>query len=194
MRRGCILALLAAALEAGCSRTPLAPVAVAKPEPVKITQFYATAPKLGRGEKSLLCYSVENAKTVWLSPPRQELTASPSRCIEVVPALTTTYTLTAEGPAGPAATQDVTVTIGPPHVKIIEVKVSALDVKRGDQLSICYSVQNAKTVEIQPIHFQGGVRPNACAMAQPHETTTYVVAATGAGGDKDEERVTVKVR
>ena len=45
-------------------------IAGAAPPP-KITQFYATAPKLQRGEKETLCYGVENATDVWLSPPRQ---------------------------------------------------------------------------------------------------------------------------
>ena len=45
-----------------------------------------------RGEKALVCYGVENARTVWLSPPRQELSAALSRCVEVSPEADTTYT------------------------------------------------------------------------------------------------------
>jgi hypothetical protein len=185
------------ALLAGCNRGAETPAAsstsAAKAENAKITQFYASEPAVAKGEKSLLCYGVENAKTVWMTPPRTELTASPSRCVEVTPTSTTTYKLTAEGASGPAATQDVTVTIGPAHVKIVEVKVSSLEVKKGDQVSICYQVQNAKSVEIAPVHFEGGARPNACVMASPQQATTYVVTATGASGDRDSERVTVKV-
>ena len=96
--------------------------------PVRITQFYATSPQLARGEKELLCYGVENAKTVWLSPPRRELSAALSRCVDVDPAETTTYTLTAEG-AGGSGQAGVTVTLGAAKAKIIEVRVSSLDVK-----------------------------------------------------------------
>src|ERR1051325_6085101 len=113
-----------------------------KSEPVRITQFYATAPQLARGEKELLCYGVENAKTVWLSPPRQELTASATRCVEANPVATTTYTLTAQGASGVPVTQDVTITVGPPRAKIVEVKISSLEIKRGEPLSICYRVEN----------------------------------------------------
>jgi hypothetical protein len=194
MRGRCYLLLIAAAwTQTRCSRPP-SPASPPEPEPVRIIQFYATAPKLARGEQELLCYGVENAKTVWLSPPRQELTASASRCVEVTPSSTTTYILTAEGTAGQPATQAVTVDVGAPRAKIVEVKLSTLDLKRGDQLSICYKVENAKSVEIQPIHYHGGPKSDACTLTSPHETTTFVVTAIGAEGDKDEERVTVKVR
>ena len=81
--------------------------------PARITQFYATAPNLARGEQELLCYGVENARTVRLSPPPQELSAALARCVEVDPKSTTTYSLTAEGAAGPPAKSEVTVTVGP---------------------------------------------------------------------------------
>jgi hypothetical protein len=184
----CVCAAAASALT-GCSRP--APPAVAKAAPARITQFYATAPQLPRGEKELLCYGVENAKTVWLSPPRQELSAALSRCIEVEPSGTTTYTLTAEGQGG-NATRELTVTTGAPKVKIIEVEVSSLNIKRGDEISICYKVANAKGVRIEPLLSVGGAKPN-CAIDQPKRTTTYTVTATGASGDQDQEHVTVKV-
>ena len=81
---------------------------------------------MARGEKGLVCYGVENAKTVWLSPPRRELSAALSRCVDVEPAETTTYTLTAEGDGG-SVKQDVTVTLGAAKAKIIEVRVSSLE-------------------------------------------------------------------
>jgi hypothetical protein len=105
---------------AACSPKP-APAPPAKAAPVKITQFYASPAEAARGEKTLLCYGVENAKAVWLSPPRRELSAALSRCVDIEPTETTTYTLTAEGDGGPAK-QDVTVTIGaakPAAAKII---------------------------------------------------------------------------
>jgi hypothetical protein len=185
--------IVAAGILISCTRTE-SPPRSSKPELVRITQFYTTSPKLPRGDKALLCYGVENAKAVWLSPPRQELTASAARCVEVNPSSTTTYTLSAAGADGRPITQDLTVDVGSPRARIVEVKISSLELGRGEQLNICYRVENAKSVEIEPIHFRGGSRPDACAMTTPHETTTYVVSAVGADGDKDEERVTVKVR
>src|SRR5262245_56870379 len=110
--------------------------AVTRPEstatPPKITQFYATEPSIARGEKGKLCYGVENARSVWISPPRQELSAALVRCIEVEPAGKTTYTLTAEGADGQKVSQDVTIGIGAAKVKLINVNITATQVHPGE--------------------------------------------------------------
>lgn len=162
--------------------------------PARITQFYATAPRLSAGEKSLICYGVENAKDVWLSPPRQELSAALSRCVEVTPDATTRYTLTAEGNAGPPATQELTVTVGPARAHIEDVTVSSLSVKAGDAVSICFHARHAAAVTIAPLHFRASNPAQGCAMDSPRKTTTYVVTAAGADGGRDTEHVTVKVQ
>lgn len=192
------VALLAAAFLSGCGHPPPQPAgktggARTSPAAARITQFYATAPSLARGEKELLCYGVENATAVHLAPPPQELSAAISRCVEVNPAQTTTYSLTAQGAAGPPATQELTVTVGPPHVKIIDVTVSSLTVPPGGLVSLCYHVENAKAVEIDPIRFHGPSTPRGCGTDTPHKTTTYVVTAIGTEGSRDQERVTVQV-
>jgi type IV pilus biogenesis protein CpaD/CtpE len=186
-------AAAAACALCGCSRPPSQPASkpASHAPPVRITQFYATPPQLSRGEKGLLCYGVENAKSVWLSPPRRELSAALSRCIDIEPAQTTTYTLTAEGD-GRTARQDVTVTMGAAKAHIVEVRVSSLDIKAGDPVSICYKVANARSVRVEPV-LSPSETPN-CGIAHPSRTTTYTVTATGAAGDQDHERVTVKVR
>lgn len=191
------LAVLASALLLGaCGSKQAAPVANAPAanDAVKITQFYATAPHLAKGEKELLCYGVENGKTVSLSPPRQELSAALSRCVDVNPTATTTYTLTATGASGPPVTQELTVTVGPARVKIIDVTVSSLSVKRGNPVSICFHAQNAAAVEIAPVHFRAANRAEGCTIDNPKQSTTYVISATGADGSKDQEHVTVKVQ
>ena len=183
---------------AGCSSTPrpASSTSQAGAETPKINQFYATNPNLPRGEKALLCYGVENAKTVWLEPPRQELSAALTRCVEVEPTGTTTYTLTAEGAAGPPAKQSLTVTVGAPRVHIVEVNVSSLTVKRGGKVTLCVNASNAVAVDIEPLHFHSthGRGAGACTDDHPQKTTTYTVSAIGAGGEKDQERVTVQVK
>src|SRR5688572_9327442 len=185
--------LAIAAIHLGCSRNQEEKKAAAPTAPVKITQFYATVPKMEPGEKELLCYGVENATAVWLSPPRQQLTPALSRCIEVTPTATTEYRLTAEGAGGDSVFQDVTVTMGAPRAKIIEVRVNTLTAKRGDTVSICFKVANTKSVSIDPIGFKGR-GSNGCAPHQPKQTTTYVVTALGADGETDQEKVTIKVQ
>src|ERR1700704_393989 len=91
--------LLAAGLMGGCSEPakPVAqPVAQGPAEPV-ITQLYAPEPVIAAGETGKICYGVENAKSVWISPPMKELSVAVARCIEVTPPAHTTYTLTVEG-------------------------------------------------------------------------------------------------
>jgi hypothetical protein len=193
VRRLELALLAAAAAQIACSRAPQQPASQkAESGAVRITQFYTTTPQLPRGEKGLLCYGVENAKLVWLSPPRKELSAALTRCVEIEPTETTTYTLTAEDGAGQQAKQDLTVAIGAARVKIVEVQVSSVDVAKGDPISICYKVQNAKSVKVTPLVNPSPGMPN-CIVDRPARTTSYTVTATGAGGDRDEEHVTVKV-
>ena len=66
---------------------------------------------------------------------RRELTAALSRCVDVEPTESTTYTLTADGATG-SASQQVTVTIGAAKAKILEVRVISLDLKAGNPVSI----------------------------------------------------------
>lgn len=162
--------------------------------PPKITQFYATAPQLHRGEQETLCYGVENATYVWVSPPRQVLTTSHSRCFDVAPSQTTVYRLTAEGADGKSVFQEVTVEVGAPKAKIVEVRVSTLNAKRGETVSICYDVLNVQSVTIEPIHYKAGSRLSGCTTHQPTATTTYTLSAIGANGEKDQEKVTVKIQ
>jgi hypothetical protein len=192
-------AALACALLAGCSQPEARPVSKVEKRvasPPNIMQFYASPPEVEKGGRTLLCYGVENARTVWLSPPRQELTASHTRCVEAFPSATTKYTLTAEGEVGPAATKEVTVSVGPPappRAQIVEVTISSLSVRPGEPVSICYEVKNAASVSIEPIQYRGGPQSKGCTLVQPRETTTYTVTARGARNE-DSERVTVKVQ
>jgi hypothetical protein len=145
-----------------------------------------------KGEKGMLSYGVENTKEVWLSPPRRELSAAISRCVEVEPAGPTTYTLTAAGADGKTVTQDLVLGSGPARVHIVNIDISAAEIQAGGIANICYKVENATSVTISPIHFQARAQ-TGCTIVQPVKTTTYLVIATGAGGDKDEEKVTIKV-
>jgi hypothetical protein len=188
-----------AALLAACSSTEkkaAAPVAkaAAPPEIPRITQLYTSPARLGRGEKGLLCYGVENAKTVWLEPPRHELSAALSRCVEITPAVDTTYKVTAEGMDGKAVTQELKVKLGIARARIVNLAVSALEVRAGELVSLCYTVENARAVTVDPIGFRGGSAGKGCAKDQPAKSTTYTISAVGAAGDQDEEHVTVQVK
>ncbi len=79
--------------------------------PVRILQFYATVGFLQSGEKAQLCYSVENAKSVKISPLVPGVYPSSRRCIEVVPDHTTHYTIMALGFDGATAYRSLTLPV-----------------------------------------------------------------------------------
>lgn len=81
------------------------------PGQVKILQFYASVGMLHVGGKALLCYGVENAKSVKISPALDNVYPSINHCVEIVPEHTTHYTILAEGYDGRVATQSFTLPV-----------------------------------------------------------------------------------
>jgi hypothetical protein len=187
---------------AGCSESVSSPrgkpaasaVVSPAPAPLRITQFYASPPRPHRGEKTLLCYGVENAAEVRLDPPVEKVWPSVSRCFEVSSEKAATYTLIASG-AGASVSQTVSVRPGPPAVKLLEVSISSAQVPPGGLITVCFKARNAKNVSIRP-----GVWVNphdeqvGCTADHPRRDTTYTVTATGAGGDTEVQRVTARVQ
>jgi len=82
--------------------------------PVKILNFYASVGALTVGEKALLCYGVENAKSIRISPAVQGVYPALSHCVEIVPEHTTHYTMLAEGFDGYVATRSFTLPVQTP--------------------------------------------------------------------------------
>ena len=74
---------------------------------LSIRGLYLSPESIRRGETAQLCYDVGNAKTVSLDPPEAEVWPSHSRCVNLSPKKTTTYTLTIADAAGHAASQSV---------------------------------------------------------------------------------------
>ncbi len=77
-----------------------------------IAGFYATPGELRRGESADLCYSVSNAQSVKIEPdPNRPIWPSLSRCIQITPTKTTTYTLTAQDARGTVKTATLTIQV-----------------------------------------------------------------------------------
>ena len=76
-----------------------------------IQNFYATPGAVRRGESVQICYGVANAKTVTLEPQSNPVWPSHSRCVDVKPAKTTTYTLTIADASGNTKTQTLEVQV-----------------------------------------------------------------------------------
>jgi hypothetical protein len=76
-----------------------------------IQNFYASPGTIRRGETVQLCYGVANAKTVKLEPQSNPVWPSYSRCVDVNPTKSTTYTLTIADAAGNTRTQSLEVKV-----------------------------------------------------------------------------------
>ena len=73
--------------------------------------FYATPGTIRHGETVQLCYGVANAKTIKLEPQSNPVWPSYSRCVDVTPTKSTTYTLTIADAAGNTRTQTLEVNV-----------------------------------------------------------------------------------
>jgi hypothetical protein len=76
-----------------------------------IQNFYATPGAIRRGETVQLCYGVANAKTVKLEPQSNPVWPSYSRCVDVTPTKSTTYTLIIADAVGNTKTQTLEVKV-----------------------------------------------------------------------------------
>ena len=174
----------------GCGGGSAPPKPAAKAEPVKITQFYASDPKIPKGEKGTLCYGVEHASRVQLSPPVEEVWPAATRCFEISPKQNMSYTLTAFGEDGSRAEQTVAVTVGAAAPRLYDLSVNSQSVHAGEQVVVCFKVENAATVKAGPGHFDAEAN---CVTDRPVKTTSYNISAISADGKADSGTVTVKV-
>lgn len=106
-----LLLLAMWALDSVRGGRPTAPAAAGTAGPVRIIQFYASAGTIAPGEKALLCYGVENAKSVRISPMLRGVYPSPNRCLEISPQRTTNYTILAEGYDGALDARSLTLPV-----------------------------------------------------------------------------------
>jgi hypothetical protein len=76
-----------------------------------ILRFFPYPGEVKRGDSTMLCYGVSNAKAVTLEPQPNAVWPAFDRCISVSPKKTTTYTLTATDAAGHTKSATVTVEV-----------------------------------------------------------------------------------
>jgi hypothetical protein len=179
------------------------PRPAAPPPAAKILQLYASPNPVETGQKTLLCYGLENATSVELQPPVEGLGVSPNRCLPIAPRRTTTYTLTAAGAAGTPARQTVTVhvvpaTAAPPPAsssKLIRTfAASAEEIAAGAQVTLCYgAAQPVSSVRLEPGLGDLPAKATGCVAVTPPRTTTYTLSVTAAG-KTDRSELTVRVR
>jgi hypothetical protein len=160
---------------------------------LRITQFYASAGEIIRGDRVIVCYGVREARSVRLDPPVEALTPASNRCFWVRPGRTTTYRLVAEGEDGTAVTASFTVKVSPPPPRILFVSLSESEVRRGRAITICYGVENAVSARLEPVFPALIVSPRFCLRTVAARTTKYTLIAEGADGRTDREPFTIRV-
>lgn len=185
---------------AGCGEKPREnrKAGVTPKEPVRITQFYAGSAEVPRGGQVLLCYGVENARGVRIEPGVDNVRPAYNKCVTAWPLRSTTYTMTAEGADGLTATASVVVKVtgaaplsstaaladGPAVVSFRTEKKPGLTL-------LCYEVDGAAAVAIEPgvLARSGALR--GCLGVAPQRPTTYTLTAYGAGGRTVQRSVAV---
>jgi hypothetical protein len=185
---------------------PAAPEAAGTDVPdtrLKISQFYVSPPAVMEGERSLLCYGVENAKSVRIEPAVDGVWPSPNRCVEIRPQRTTKYKFIAESAGGQVQTASLEIIVEADPALLPKVvyltagpaKPSAAEMKAGGSgvWSICFLVRNAAEVSVDPPVVPPTSAPNGCFYDKPAKTTTYTLTARDAKGRKASKQVTVKV-
>lgn len=193
--REAILATIAVSL-VGCGPSSPTPVQSPQTAPppaahVKITQFYSPDPLIPRGMAGKLCYGVEHASKVEVTPGTEDVWPSPARCFDISPRKKTTYTLTAYGEDGSKDTKTVLVSIGAAAPRLYDLSVTSTSVKAGDPVVVCFKADNARTIKAGPGHLD---RDRNCLSDNPRHTTTYKIVALGGDNEQDSGAVTVHVR
>jgi hypothetical protein len=104
--------------------------------PVRILRFYATTGSIEQGDKAQLCYGVQNAKSVRISPSLEPVAPAVNRCMEIVPDRTTHYTILAEGFDGNVVTRVLTLVVAPVPSRHRE-RVNLIALPGGTSVAAC---------------------------------------------------------
>lgn len=161
---------------------------------VKIEQFYARSAEMIDGERNLVCYGVRNARTVRLEPPVEEVSPALVRCFWIEPRQDTAYQLIAEGFDGSREQAAFVVHVKPAPPEFRFVEVSDRQIPRGEVLTVCYGVEHATGVRLDPLGWKLPASSKNCVRFYPKGTLTYSLVAAGEGGTLESERFRVRVQ
>jgi len=161
---------------------------------VKIVQFYARNADIIDGERNLICYGVRNARALRLEPPIETLAPALVRCFWVEPRQDTTYRLVAEGFDGEQDKASFSIKVRPPPPVFRLMAVSDKAIPRGEVVTVCYGVEHATAVRLDPIGWKLPPVVKNCIRFYPKQTLDYTLVASGAAGLEERERFRVAVK
>ena len=166
---------------------------------VRILQFYARDGEITDDQSTLICYGVENARSVAIDPPVADVYPALNRCVEVAPQHDTEYTLTAAGNDGKTVTAGFTLEVRPdlanrPRITAFEVVKHSVEQGRH-YFTIGFAFANANTVTIDPPVFKPleDSAPFGQWIVTPEQTTTYTLTVMDKKGRKATRKLTVEV-
>jgi hypothetical protein len=165
--------------ETACTATVTLSSTVGLP---RVLQFGASPTQIDQGGSSQLCYTVENATEISISPSVPGFDASRnSACLNVSPSATTTYVLTARNATGPTSAS-TTITVG--GVRIVSFMNSPdFSPKSGDPVTLSWTTEGATSVTLTGLGVPGGPLPvNGSVVVRPVTNTTYTLIAYGPNG------------
>jgi hypothetical protein len=178
--------------------------AASEPEPAQITMFYTSTPVVGKGQEAILCYGVTGTTRLTLEPAEATVAPSPNRCVEVHPAKSRSYTLTARGADGREMSQTVEVRVSgqapvtQPQPEEAGVQISffrreSTSVEGGQTFhKLCFQTWNAEKVSIVPPAFPAAKIFQGCFMVAPKQETTYKLTAKDSRGKSITRSITVQ--
>jgi hypothetical protein len=79
-------------------------------------------------------------------------------------------------------------------VRILQFYANTGELTEGEHAVICYGVENARAVHLEPAVERLKPALNRCFAVEPVETTTYTLVADGFDGAQTSESFTVRVR
>src|SRR5207248_428919 len=148
--------------------------------------FSATPTSISAGETVTLSWTSSNATSISISPDPGAGTLALSGSVQVKPAQTTTYIITAQGAGNLTASQSLTVNVAQAQTPTVTITANPTSIIAGQITNIQWSSTNATSINITPsvlgedqttVPLQGG--PKAVTLNQ---TTTYTATVTGPGG------------
>ena len=130
------------------------------------------------GESSTLTWSSTHADTCMIEPGIGSVDVSGST--QVSPTETTTYTITATGPGGTAAS-DVTITVTDPNAppSVTMTPASAV-ISQGESITLTWNSERAQSAFID--NGVGSLPVNGSTTVSADHTTTYTITVTGTTG------------
>ena len=85
-------------------------------------------------------------------------------------------------------------TLGGSEFKIISFYASPGEIHRGDEVTMCYGVSNAKSVSIDPTIGETWPSVNRCMQITPKKTTKYTFTADDGKGSTKTAELTIVVK